>query len=94
MSRNVPLDRALSDEDRVYLESRGVYGGLIERLDNEFGTASEPAEEPESEPEVDKYDSMTKEEIQAELTKRELPKSGSKEEVLARLRDDDTRKGA
>lgn len=110
MSRNVPTDRALSDEDRAYLESRGIYGSLIQRLDAEFGDgepggretfggtrqdASTPSSDPAStEPDAptDNYDDMTKDELHEELTKRQLPKSGNKDEVIARLRADDASK--
>lgn len=41
MSRQIPLDRPLSDEDREYLVSRGR-DDLIARLDQDFGDAEAP----------------------------------------------------
>ncbi|MBA3436580.1 MAG: 50S ribosomal protein L22 [Thermoleophilaceae bacterium] len=40
-----------------------------------------------------KYAEMTVEELRAELEKRELPKSGNKDELITRLEDDDTAQG-
>jgi len=40
-----------------------------------------------------KYAEMTVEELKAELEKRELPKSGNKDELITRLEDDDTAQG-
>ena len=40
-----------------------------------------------------KYAELTVEELKAELEKRELPKSGKKDELIARLEDDDTAQG-
>ena len=37
----------------------------------------------------DHYSYWTKEELQAELEKRDLPKSGNKAELVERLEDDD-----
>jgi hypothetical protein len=86
MSRIVPEDRPLSDEDRIYLVERGTKQGLIERLDAEF-----PPEEAESKPEPDEYDKMTKDQLMGLLEERKLSKSGNKDEVIARLRADDAR---
>jgi hypothetical protein len=104
MSRQVPVDQALSDEDRSYLEQRGVYGSLIERLDAQYDgvttedagdpgvrvdSQTDPATDPAStQPEepTDNYDRMTKDELLSELSKRKLPVSGTKPEVIARLR--------
>jgi hypothetical protein len=37
MSREIPMDRALTDEDRSYLRQRGAYGSALEaRLDQQF----------------------------------------------------------
>jgi ribosomal protein L22 len=43
--------------------------------------------------EESKYAQMTVEELRAELEKRELSKSGNKEELITRLEDDDTAQG-
>ena len=40
-----------------------------------------------------KYAGMTVDELKAELEKRELPKSGKKDELITRLEDDDTAQG-
>ena len=42
-----------------------------------------------SAPEPEGYESWTKDELQAELEKRDLPKSGNKDELIARLEEDD-----
>lgn len=37
MSRQIPMDQALTDEDRSYLRQRGAYGTAMEaRLDQQF----------------------------------------------------------
>ncbi len=43
--------------------------------------------------EESKYAAMTVDELKAELEKRELPKSGKKDELITRLEDDDTAQG-
>lgn len=40
---------------------------------------------------ADPYDSWSKDELQAELVERELPKSGNVPELVARLREDDAK---
>ena len=43
--------------------------------------------------EESKYAEMTVDELEAELEKRDLPKSGKKDELIARLEDDDAAQG-
>lgn len=50
MSRKVPLDQPLSDEDRAYLQMRGDEG-LITRLDQQFPPQDAEADEEEEEAE-------------------------------------------
>ncbi|HSE47499.1 MAG TPA: SAP domain-containing protein [Gemmatimonadales bacterium] len=42
-----------------------------------------------SAPEPEGYESWTKDELQAELEKRDLPKTGNKPELIERLEEDD-----
>jgi hypothetical protein len=125
MSRQIPRDQALSDEDREYLVARGDTN-MINRLDLEFGVTdsyqdpaaplrgSEPSLAAASEPAglgqsqvglrtdhtgapltpgataaADEYDALTNEELRDELEERELSKSGNKQELITRLREDD-----
>lgn len=81
MSRQVPEDRPLSKADRAYLIQLGTKQSLIERLDADFPAGSTPV--------GDEYEGMTKDELMALLEERGLPKSGSKGDVIARLRADD-----
>lgn len=48
---------------------------------------AEPVAEPATEP--DDYDDWTNDELRDELGKRELSKSGNKDELIGRLREDD-----
>ncbi len=89
MSRQIPEDRALSDEDRAYLQERGVYGSLIARLDEEFGRPDTAQPSQPSQGADDEYDNMTNAELEDELVRRDLPKSGNKAEMIARLRESD-----
>lgn len=92
MSRYVPRDKALSADDRSYLESRGgIYASLIQQLDTEYGTGV-PEPEPVVEEEVqdgDGYEDMTNAQLEAMLQNRDLSKSGTKTDLIARLRASD-----
>ena len=112
MSRQIPQDKALSDEDRAYLESRGRQD-LIAQIDDNYqpsvsadedegdgstapdetGGTSREAEQAnlqitEEEPDDD-YDSMTNDDLREELEDRDLPTSGNKADLIARLREND-----
>jgi hypothetical protein len=98
MSRDIPQDQPLADEDRKYLLDRGAWGqSLIQRIDENY-PAKEPvaleAEEAE-EDEVPDYTTWTKSELQAEIDRRneeggpQLDRNGKVAELVSRLEDDD-----
>lgn len=93
MSRQVPEDRALSDEDRAYLVQLGTRQSLIERLDADFPSGEEGEGEGSggSSPSSPAYEEMGKDELLDELEKRKLSKSGTKADVIARLRESDAK---
>jgi hypothetical protein len=85
MSRDVPMDRALSDEDRTYLHARGQHQ-TVEMLDERFGTADDG----DNEVVVDTdYEEWTVKDLQDELKERGLPVSGKQSELAARLHEHD-----
>lgn len=98
MSRDVPVDQPLSDEDREYLHTRG-YHDMVDRIDRDFpggGTPSEVTNEsfvdnPEDVPDEDQddYDSWTSAELETELKNRNLAYSGTNAQKIQRLRADD-----
>lgn len=89
MTRQIPMDRALSDEDRAYLNARGEHA-RVAQMDEAFGSLE--VEEPDDGAEAgDDYDEWTVVELQAELGKRGLKKSGNQQELIARLREDDNK---
>lgn len=100
MSRDIPMDRPLSESDRKYLEDRGSYP-LIDRLDQEFGNISNDGEEPEDVFDGDDgddgpdpgYEEWTAEELREELRERKLSSTGTKAEMAARLREADAASG-
>lgn len=79
MSRQIDLTKPLSDEDREYLDTRSRQD-LIALNDEQFGDSDEAEDE---------YSDMTNEALRAELGERELSQSGTKAELIARLREDD-----
>jgi hypothetical protein len=78
MSREVPMDQPLSDEDREYLHARGQHQ-TVEMLDERF-----PADDAEEE--GDDYDEWTVDELKSALAERQLPTTGKKPELVERLR--------
>lgn len=85
MSRQIPMDQPLSDEDRQYLLDRDRRD-LIAHIDE----MNSPAEADESgDGDGDDYDTWKKDDLVEEATKRELDASGTKAEIIARLREDD-----
>jgi hypothetical protein len=86
MTRQVPLDKPLSDQDREYLHMRGEHD-RVASLDEQFGTVGgEPLSEGDD---VAPYEEWTVKELDEELAARQLPKTGKQEEKVARLRADD-----
>lgn len=84
MSREVPMDRALSEEDRVYLHARGQHQ-TVDMLDEKFGVLDD-----DTEVAVDTdYENWTVKDLQDELKDRQLPVSGKQGELVARLREND-----
>jgi hypothetical protein len=84
MSRDVPMDRALSEEDRTYLHARGQHQ-TVDMLDERFGVLDE-----DTEVAVDTdYENWTVQDLKDELKDRQLPVSGKQEELAARLREHD-----
>jgi len=101
VSRKIDLSQPLSDEDRAYLDSRARHD-LIALNDEEHGvtheddapTTSSQAEQAnlqvDAEEDIeDEYSSMTNDDLRAELEDRDLPTSGNKADLLARLRAND-----
>lgn len=99
MTRQVPRDRPLSDEDREYLHSRG-YHDQVDAIDQDFPGGDTPSEvtdqsfvdDDEPDEVVDDYDEWTGAELETELRKRGLPYSGNNDARIARLRGDDEMK--
>lgn len=101
MSRQVPFDRPLSDEDREYLHARGLHA-RVEQMDADFPpdgeesaaevTGDEDTGDTGGEPRPD-WESMTKDQLLAEIDRVNseyevdppLAKDGTKSDVLARL---------
>lgn len=81
MSRQIDLTRALSDEDRAYLEMRGDHA-RVEQMDRDFPPGEELDEEDE---EVEDYAEWNKAELVTELKHRELDSNGRVEELRERL---------
>ena len=86
MTREVPMNRALSEDDRVYLHARGQHQ-TVDMLDERFGVASDSDD---NEVAVDNdYENWTVKDLQDESDERGLPRSGKKDELVARLREHD-----
>lgn len=100
MTRQVPVDKPLSDEDRTYLHARGEHA-LVERIDNDHGKADGAAEGDDLfDVDDDRpYDEWTKAELDAEIQVRnaapgrpadkQLAKGGTIADKAERLRADD-----
>jgi hypothetical protein len=86
MSRKIDVDGPLSESDREYLHSRGQHA-LVERMDHEY-QEPEPEDGGDGEPDTN-YDAWTVKELQDECEERGIPKSGTKPELVARLREHD-----
>ena len=104
MSRDVPRDQPLTDEDRDYLMARGNEA-LVAQIDQMYPSDSgeEPAEadpEPGGE-QVKPYEEWTVADLQAEIDARNkaalednpsavaMSRTGTKAELVARLKEND-----
>lgn len=92
------LSRPKPIEDQVHTGTANSYGLTKEQLDEAVAAfkaqqdrdyEGEGDEEGDDEDEVD-YDSMTNDELRAELARRELSVEGKKVDLIARLEEDDT----
>jgi hypothetical protein len=94
------LSDPLTDEDKAWLRSRNMpipgeegdeaRAQVIQtspETSGPAGTEVKPEDAPALSP--GEYDDATNAQLQTELGRRELPKSGNKDELLARLREDD-----
>lgn len=103
MARKIDLDKPLSKKDRAWLEDWGKHDQIAAH-DAQFDPQPEPKDdldEPDGEdvpfedgdpdgPGTDRpYVEWTNDELRDELGDRELSKSGSKAELIARLEEDD-----
>lgn len=101
MTRQVPVDKPLSDADRNYLHARGEHA-LVERIDADHGKSDGAAAGDnlfEDEEDDRPYEDWTAAELDAELDVRnnapgrpadkKLAKSGKVADKAARLRSDD-----
>ena len=93
MTRAVPMDQPLSEEDREYLHARGLHA-RVEQLDEMFppGEGVEVAEETEEKPDYTKSE-WTLSKLQGEVARINdeyevdppLSDAGTKAEIIARL---------
>lgn len=91
MAREVPMDRALSDEDRDYLNGRGRHD-LVDLLDERYGGDQDDVmqEAPYEEWTVDELrEEIDNRNTDPDRTKDALDRNGKKAELVARLRADD-----
>lgn len=90
MSRTVPYDRPLSDEDRAYLEMRGEHA-RVEQLDRDYPPSEVEIEDldDEEDGDVEDYSTWNKAELVAEAKERELDHNGTAEVLRARLMEND-----
>ena len=101
MSRNIPHDEPLSDEDRAYLAMRGE-DARIRMMDQRFpaqpeAEAAQEDETKDEETEAPDYSAMTVTALKAEISKRnqdrepqdQMRVSGTNDELIARLQADD-----
>ena len=97
MSREIDPEKIASgnlDEDEIrYLKSRNVLPGDWQPGDATVEAVEEPEDEPEPEEEEDDeeedYEGWTAKELRAELATRDLSVDGKKDELKARLLEDD-----
>jgi hypothetical protein len=94
MARDINPDKPLTDKDRQYLLDRGQEQRVVAhdaRFGDEYSVEDlDDRNGPEGpEEEGDEYDAWTAAELQDEAVKRGLSKAGKKDELIARLREDD-----
>lgn len=93
MSRNVDVSNPedLSVADRKYLQDRGQLPEGVEPVtDAELnGEAPDDSDQSPAATEDEPYDDMSKADLQAECDARGLPTSGNKDDLVARLVEDD-----
>lgn len=96
MSRQIDLSRPdqWSDHDIIYLRQRGridqvamVDAELARRRKNAPASSMEAEDSVEEEP----YEAWTNEELRTELRNRQLSTDGKKDDLIARLEEDDQR---
>jgi SAP domain len=80
MSRQIPMDKPLSAEDREYLHARGEHQ-RVEQMDETFGV-----EEEEEDLDQVPLEDWTVDELKAELLRLGLPTTGKKPELVERVR--------
>lgn len=91
MSRQIPRDRPLTDDERAYLRMRGEDSRIVTQ-DQQFPPVQETDEDLE---EGDEYDQWTVADLQAEIKSRNddgaeiVPASQKKADLIAALRDHD-----
>lgn len=89
MTRQVPMDQPLSDEDRAYLHARGLHA-RVEQMDADFPPDGDVEEEGETRPD---WEGMTVDQLKAEIDRVNttyepdppLSKDGKKDELRDRL---------
>lgn len=79
-------------QDGMSLDDKRKRGLAPAGFEGKTSKKGKEGEESDKAPEGDKYDDMKGDDLKAELEKRELPKSGSVDELRARLREDDAAK--
>lgn len=99
MSRIVNMSQPLSSEDRAYLFQMNRHAAIADN-DERFSSDEEEGQEEEvsdeagdsavlTEEEVEPYEQWTVAELSAECNDRDLPKNGTKAELVTRLYADD-----
>lgn len=89
MSRQIPADRPLSDEDRAYLIQIGRVS-LVEQIDEDFpgddgGSKDEGDDEGGEGDDLSDLSDLSNAELVERLKDLNLPTSGKKKELVARL---------
>lgn len=92
MTRQIPRDQSLTEEDRAYLHARGLHAE-VERLDNEYPSAGSEADEESTTETMPDYTATgwTLAKLQAEVGRlnaeynANLTDDGTKAEIIERL---------
>jgi hypothetical protein len=80
----VDPDLTLTEEEKVWLRNWNRADEIPGEGDADGSDAGDDDDE-----EGDEYDDMLADDLKEELRKRDLPVSGNKDELIARLREDD-----